>query len=130
MKKLLILLLFFAFRLQADVQLPAIIGDHMVLQQKSKVTLWGWTTNPGEEVKVTVDWDTTQYKARSIFGHFSLQVNTPKAGGNHSITFKTNGNSITVSDVVFGEVWCFIIPICLILLFLINKTALAPKVFL
>ena len=45
MKKLLILLLFFAFRLQADVQLPAIIGDHMVLQQKSKVTLWGWTTN-------------------------------------------------------------------------------------
>ena len=107
MKKLLIFLLFFAFRLQADVQLPAIIGDHMVLQQKSKVTLWGWTTNPGEDVKVTVDWDTTQYKVRSIFGHFSLQVNTPKAGGNHSITFKTNGNSITVSDVVFGEVWVF-----------------------
>jgi len=110
MKKLLIFLLFFAFRLQADVQLPAIIGDHMVLQQKSKVTLWGWTTNPGEEVKVTVDWDTTQYKAKSIFGHFSLQVNTPKAGGNHSITFKTNGNSITVSDVVFGEVWVFFRP--------------------
>lgn len=107
MKKLCLLFVFFAFRLQADVQLPAIIGDHMVLQQKAKVTLWGWTTNPAEEVKVTVDWDTTQYKIKSVLGHFSVQINTPKAGGNHRITFKTNGNSLVVSDVVFGEVWLF-----------------------
>ena len=107
MKKYLLLFLAFGFYAKADVQLPAIISDHMVLQQKSKVTLWGWTTNPGEEVKVSVDWDTTQYKVRAIYGHWSIQVNTPKAGGNHKINFSTKTNEIIVSDVLFGEVWLF-----------------------
>ena len=66
MKKLILLFSLLAFYVQADVQLPAIIGDHMVLQQKAKVTLWGWTTNPTERVDIRVDWDTTRYTARAV----------------------------------------------------------------
>ncbi|MBN2315763.1 MAG: hypothetical protein JXM79_17675, partial [Sedimentisphaerales bacterium] len=39
----------------ADIRLPAIIGDNMVLQQDQKVTIWGWA-DPGEEVVVGVSW--------------------------------------------------------------------------
>ena len=95
------------FIARADVQLPAIIGDHMVLQQKSKVTLWGWTTNPTETVKINVDWDTTHFKAKAVLGKWSIQIPTPAAGGNHQIEFQGSKNSIKVSDVVFGEVWVF-----------------------
>ena len=37
----------------ADVKLPAIFSDHMVLQKQEKVPVWG-TATPGESVKVTV----------------------------------------------------------------------------
>ena len=39
----------------AEVKLPAIFGDHMVLQQKENVTIWGWA-EPGEEVTVKGSW--------------------------------------------------------------------------
>src|SRR5476649_1605080 len=37
--------------LQAEVKLPAIFGDNMVLQQDMKVPVWG-TAEPGEKVTV------------------------------------------------------------------------------
>lgn len=40
----------------AQVRLPGIIGSNMVLQQKSQVPIWGWTT-PGNTVRVTPSWD-------------------------------------------------------------------------
>ena len=36
----------------AELKLPAIIGDHMVLQQKQTNPIWGWDT-PGTRVTVT-----------------------------------------------------------------------------
>lgn len=102
-----LVLLCIGFIARADVQLPAIIGDHMVLQQKSKVTLWGWTTSPTETVKINVDWDTTHFKTKAVLGKWSIQIPTPAAGGSHQIEFQGNKNSIKVSDVVFGEVWIF-----------------------
>jgi sialate O-acetylesterase len=41
-----------AFTARAELKLPAIIGDNMVLQQKQTNPLWGWDT-PGTEVTVT-----------------------------------------------------------------------------
>src|SRR5262245_49265936 len=38
---------------RADVRLPAIIGDNMVLQADRAVPIWGWA-DPGEEVTVTL----------------------------------------------------------------------------
>src|SRR5262245_53610341 len=37
---------------QADVRLPAIIGNNMVLQKDIPLPIWGWAA-PGEEVTVT-----------------------------------------------------------------------------
>lgn len=46
----------------ADVKLPAIISDHMVLQKAGKVPIWG-KAEPGEEVTVTLDGKTAKATA-------------------------------------------------------------------
>ncbi|MFM6947816.1 MAG: sialate O-acetylesterase [Aquirufa sp.] len=109
MKKFLLIIgcIIAQFSAQADVQLPAIIGDHMVLQQKSKVKLWGWTTTPSETVQVKVSWDTTHYKAIAKYGHWVLEVNTSAASENQSISISGAKNTIQISDVLIGEVWVF-----------------------
>ena len=35
----------------ADVRLPALISDHMLVQQQAPVHIWGWA-EPGESVSV------------------------------------------------------------------------------
>ena len=65
-----ILFLFFPFlyfSAKADVRLPSIIGDHMVLQQKTTVALWGWC-EPNEKINIKVGWDTTTYHATGTSG--------------------------------------------------------------
>ena len=89
----------------ADVKLPAVISDHMVLQQNSKATLWGWA-EPDEVIKVSGSWKpfieggTTTDKE----GKWQLKLPTPSAGGPYDITIKAN-NTITLRDVLVGEVW-------------------------
>jgi sialate O-acetylesterase len=88
----------------ANVALPAIFGDHMVLQQKSEVTIWGWAS-PAEEVTVTGSWDQKAVRTKaSGLARWSLKLQTPDAGGPYTLQVKGN-NSITVQDVLIGEVW-------------------------
>ena len=106
MKKLLAVLLILSFHARADVRLPAIIGDHMVLQQKSTVQLWGWAA-PGEEIVVSVSWDPAKtYKVKTSSGSkWQLSVATQAAGGPYTIQFKGWGDPVVVTDVLIGEVW-------------------------
>lgn len=88
----------------ADVRLPAIIGDHMVLQQATEVQLWGWC-EPNEKVEIRTGWDTTTYTTKGSSGaRWSLKIKTPAAGGPYTINI--NGyNKVTINDVLIGEVW-------------------------
>jgi hypothetical protein len=54
------LLLASAGAVVADVSLPAVIGDNMVLQRGAKVPIWGWA-EPGEQVTVGVSWHTMRW---------------------------------------------------------------------
>ncbi len=77
-----IIINFIAF---SEIRLPAIIGDHMVLQQKSEIKLWGWC-DPGEKITIKVDWDTTTYKTTGgSNAKWSLNVRTVAAGGPYKI---------------------------------------------
>lgn len=88
----------------ADVRLPAILGSHMVLQQNTGITLWGWS-EPNEPIEVRVGWDTAKYTTRGGSGaQWSLKLQTPKAGGPYTITIK-GYNTVTLDDVMIGEVW-------------------------
>ncbi len=45
----------------ANIKLPAIFSDKMVLQQKAKVAVWGWA-DPGEKITITGSWSAKSAK--------------------------------------------------------------------
>lgn len=107
MKKIIILfgvLFVFAANMYADIKLPAIIADHMVLKQNASAPLWG-TEIPGKKLTVETGWDNKKYETTAdAGGNWVVKVNTPKAGGPYKITI-SGSNKITLSDVLIGEVW-------------------------
>ncbi len=89
---------------KAEVKLPKIFGDNMVLQQQTACNLWG-TADAGKVVRVTTSWDKKEYKVRSAHdGSWKLQVQTPVAGGPYTITF-SDGKETQLKNVLIGEVW-------------------------
>ena len=93
-----------AFGAQAKVRLPHMIGDNMVLQQQTEARL-GWA-KPGKTIKITTSWsdETTTAKADKQ-GEWLAKVKTPKASYTPlSITFD-DGEKLTISNVLAGEVW-------------------------
>jgi sialate O-acetylesterase len=90
------------FSLSAEIRLPAILGNHMVLQQKSEVNLWGWCA-PSEKILVKASWDTAKYVTTGTSGaKWSLKIRTPAAGGPFTITIN---EKTVLEDVMIGEVW-------------------------
>ncbi len=91
----------------ADARLPAVFGDHMVLQQQSPVPVWGWA-DPGEEVTVTAEGAEGQRSQRKMTagadGRWSVTLDPLKAGGPVELTV-AGKNSRTIKDVLVGEVW-------------------------
>src|SRR6185437_6180702 len=89
---------------KGEVRLPAVIGDHMVLQQRSEVKLWGWC-DPNEKITVSSGWDTATYKTiGNADGKWLVSIKTPVAGGPYEITLNGN-NKVVIEDVLIGEVW-------------------------
>lgn len=97
-------LFFIAFSSFAEVRLPAVIADNMVLQQQSSVALWGWS-NSSEKIIVTTSWNN---KTDSVYASrdakWKIMIQTPVAGGPYIITIK-GGKVITLNNVMIGEVW-------------------------
>jgi len=88
----------------ADIKLPAIIGDNMVLQQGGKVAIWGWA-DPDEEVMVGVSWHSMKWAITADKdGKWSFQINAPEVGGPYEMIL-TGKNSITIKNILVGEVW-------------------------
>jgi sialate O-acetylesterase len=101
---ILALLLGVMSQVRANVSLPAIFGNHMVLQQNAEVKMWGWAKT-GEEVTVTCSWNQKPIKTKANnLAKWEVTVNTPKAGGPYSINIK-GYNTVVIEDVMVGEVW-------------------------
>jgi sialate O-acetylesterase len=86
----------------ADVRLPALLSDHMVLQQNEKAALWGWA-DPGETVTATIAGKKESTRAGSD-GKWRIKFPRLKAGGPYTLTI-SGKNTVTVNDVLVGEVW-------------------------
>jgi sialate O-acetylesterase len=88
----------------ADVRLPAVISDNMVLQAGGRVSLWGWA-DPNEEINVAVSWRKVDWTIQADnAGKWSFQMTAPDVGGPYEITFKGK-NTVTVKNILAGEVW-------------------------
>ena len=88
----------------ANVKLPAIITDNMVLQQKSKVALWGWA-DAGEKISITGSWNNKKVNTvTGANGKWQLWLKTSAAGGPYAISVQGK-NHIDIKNVLLGEVW-------------------------
>lgn len=89
--------------------LPTVINDHMVLQQDSKVRIWGKNT-PGCTVTVEPTWNGGNDKVETKVGedgNWCVLLSTPHATFDvHRVKISDNlGGSKTIFDVLVGEVW-------------------------
>ena len=88
----------------SQIKLPAVIGDNMVLQQKSEVAIWGWG-DPGSEIKVSGSWNKDTVKAEiTNQSEWKVKLKTPAAGGPFTISVKGR-EEIVLQNVMIGEVW-------------------------
>jgi sialate O-acetylesterase len=87
----------------ADVKMPAIFGDHMVLQQDMGVPVWG-TADPSEGIKVTVGNHSATATA-GVDGRWMVKL-APFPASAESMTMTVTGkNTLRFVDVLIGEVW-------------------------
>ena len=92
--------------LRAEIKLPALVSDNMVLQQATKVRLWGNAT-PNSSLKVRSSWDNTEYTAQvNDQGRWEIWVQTPSASfEKQQLTLKNGQDKIVLHDLLIGEVW-------------------------
>src|ERR1051326_7327946 len=97
----LVISLFLARGAWAEVRLPALFSDNMVLQQGLRVPIWGWADD-GEEVTVTFRGQSKKTKTQN--GKWTIRLTRLKAGGPDSLVIEGK-NRIELKNVLGGEVW-------------------------
>lgn len=87
---------------RADVSLPKIFGSNMVLQRQMEIPVWGWG-EPGEKVSVKIG-EHSATATTGADGRWDVRLPAHEAGGPHTVTI-SGKNSITLENVLIGEVW-------------------------
>ncbi len=99
---LLIAVIFIGYGAAADVRLPKIFGDNMVLQRNQAIVVWGWSS-PKEKITVQLNKQSKTIKAGKD-GRWKLSLDPEKAGGPYELIVRGK-NTITFNNVAIGEVW-------------------------
>lgn len=90
--------------LSAKITLPALFQDHLVLQQNGRVSIWGWQSS-GSEITIKPSWGKGILIKPKADGSWQAAINTLKAGSGYALTISDKEETITLSDIAFGEVW-------------------------
>jgi sialate O-acetylesterase len=91
-----------AVSVNAAVTLPPVLGDHMVLQRDMPVPIWG-TADPNEKITVRFR-DQQKTTAADAQGKWQVKLDPLKVGEPGTLTV-TGANTVTLKDVLVGEVW-------------------------
>ncbi|WP_395749374.1 sialate O-acetylesterase [Prosthecobacter sp.] len=101
--RILCLLTLLAVSARAELKLPAVIGDNMVLQQKQANPLWGWDA-PGTEVTVTFAGQTKTAKADDK-GKWTVKLDAVPANAQPAVITIKGSSTRELKNVLVGEVW-------------------------
>jgi sialate O-acetylesterase len=85
-------------------ELPSIIGQGMVLQRNTETVLWG-KANPGQKVTITASWGENSTARADANGVWRTKLSTGEAGGPYDLVFHTKDSTLTINDILIGEVW-------------------------
>ncbi len=92
-----------ALELRADVKMPNIFGDHMVLQQDVKIPVWGWA-DAGEDVTVTLGDRSAKTKAGAD-GKWRVDLEKISSTAEPQTLVVSGKNTVKFEDVLVGDVW-------------------------
>lgn len=88
----------------AEVMLPGIFGDNMVLQSGVPIPVWGWAAK-GETVTVALAGESRSANAGDN-GRWKVALPALPAGGPKELAIKgSGGSSLAYKNVLLGEVW-------------------------
>jgi sialate O-acetylesterase len=99
---ILVLFLFDNFPVLANIKLPALVGDNMILQRDKDIHLWGWA-GPNEKIKLLFMGQEKEVVAESE-GQWSIVLSPLQAGGPYEMTF-IGENTISLKNIYVGDVW-------------------------
>lgn len=101
-KHLVILFLALSYLVNADVKLPLLFSDDMILQRDKPIPVWGWA-DANEKIVIQFNNQTVNTKADKN-GKWNVSLKAEKAGGPYEMTIKGK-NTHTLKNVLVGEVW-------------------------
>ena len=90
----------------AELKLPNVLGNGMVLQRDLQVPIWGWAT-PGEAINVSFSGQQAKTKAEAD-GKWMVMLKPLKANSKPAKMTITSGgeeNTVTLENILVGEVW-------------------------
>src|SRR4051812_13524957 len=87
---------------KADIKLPQLISNGMVLQRNIKLKIWGWA-NPGEKVSLAFNGKKSN-TVTDKSGQWLIALPAMEAGGPYTMTIK-GLNQITLNNILIGDVY-------------------------
>ncbi|MCX2484183.1 sialate O-acetylesterase [Pedobacter sp. MR2016-24] len=90
------------FSVTAQIRFPRLISDGMILQRGDTIKIWGWA---GAKEYIGLKFGHKSYSTQAnTKGEWELKLPPHKAGGPYEMVF-TGTNTVTVKDILFGDVW-------------------------
>ncbi len=99
----LFLLLFSLTLMKAEVKLPNIFSNNMVIQRDQPIKIWGWA-DKNETVVVSFNNQVKKTKADKK-GYWSTELLPVAYGGPYTLQVKGKKNTVTFDNILVGEVW-------------------------
>jgi sialate O-acetylesterase len=97
------LLVLFSVGARAEIKLPSLVSDHMVLQRNVAIPIWGWA-KAGELISVTFK-DKTYNTTAGSNGKWKLNIDKCGEGGPFKLIISGASQQITLNDILIGDVW-------------------------
>jgi sialate O-acetylesterase len=97
-----VFLLCFENNIHAQIHLPRLIRDSMILQRDIPVKIWGWAAKD-EQVKISFN-NKTYKTVADAAGKWDVMLSATKAGGPYTMTI-SGSNKIVLKDILLGDVW-------------------------
>lgn len=103
--KMLFALCFLCLSGQAQLRLPHVLSDHMVLQRESEIQIWGWG-QAGANVAVYASWlSDTVHAVIDGGGNWQVPIPTVAAGGPYTVHISSGAEQLHLADLLLGDVW-------------------------
>lgn len=97
-------ILFVPFLSKAEVKLPSVFGDNMVLQQNTDARLWGWA-DANEQIKVITSWGKGTEIEADENGKWAVEIPTPSGSYTPHMIILKGENEVYLRNILIGEVW-------------------------